>query len=142
MVQIEAALVCADADVITKFCMKVLGFQVAETRQFQGLGSVTKLRRGEARVKLLAPESPPTPNQAPGEWSTVAGWRYIALRLDEREELDRIASAVTSSGGVLLRPPFSHRPGAAAALAADPDGNVWELIWESNDESNVNGRTV
>lgn len=130
MTQVEPALVCADAKQLTGWCTEVMGFAVAESWSFEGFGSVVKLRRGDARLKLFTPDSDPMPNPAPGEWSTVSGWRYVALILDEPEELDRIASAAEPAGGWVLRPPSAHRPGALAAMVIDPEGNAWELFWE------------
>jgi uncharacterized glyoxalase superfamily protein PhnB len=107
-----------------------MGFTVVESGTFAGFGSVIKLRRDGARLKLFTPESASAANPAPGEWSTVAGWRYVALILDEREELDRITASAEPSGGSVLRAPSSHRPGAVAAMVIDPEGNAWELFWE------------
>ena len=43
----------------------------------------------------------------------------------------RKRDAVAGAGGTVLTATTEHRPGAAFALVADPDGNVWELLQES-----------
>jgi catechol 2,3-dioxygenase-like lactoylglutathione lyase family enzyme len=130
VVQVEPALVCLNPERLIEWCTEVIGFTVVERATFAGFGAVVKLRCGDARLKLFTPESDTAPNPAPHEWSTVAGWRYVALVMEDPAELDRIAAAAGPAGGTVLGPPSAHRPNALAAMVTDPEGNAWELFWE------------
>lgn len=50
------------------------------------------------------------------------------LRIDSAEEVDRIMDAALDHGASEPRPP-RNQPTMKSRAFADPDGNVWELLW-------------
>jgi uncharacterized glyoxalase superfamily protein PhnB len=130
IVELEAGLVCRDGQVMEAFCRDVLGFELTARLQFPGTGTVVKLRRGAARIKLFVPEGPVRAAEPASPWFEPGGWRYAAVYLSSRAEVDDLASAAVAAGGRVVVAPAQHRPGACAALVTDPEGNAWELLWE------------
>lgn len=114
-----------------RFCAEVLGFEVTQDLYFDTIGRIVKMRRGNARIKLFRPAGALDPQAASGSWFSPGGWRYVALCVTESDDVARLAAAIADAGGRVVTAPASHRPGAAAALVTDPEGNAWELLWES-----------
>ncbi|CCG03816.1 Putative lactoylglutathione lyase [Blastococcus saxobsidens DD2] len=52
----------------------------------------------------------------------------ICLSADSREEVDRLVSTAVTAGGKPWLPPQDHGVMYGASFA-DPDGNVWEVMW-------------
>lgn len=52
----------------------------------------------------------------------------LAISVDSRAEVDRVADAVLAAGGAEAGPPQDHGFMYARSLA-DPDGHVWEPHW-------------
>jgi hypothetical protein len=130
-VALEAGLVCRDLPLMERFCAEVLGFEKTHVLHFENIGHIVKMRRDGARIKLFRPDAPVRQHEAgDGSWFTPGGWRYVAVYLAERIDVFRLADAVAGAGGRVLVAPADHRPGACAALVADPEGNAWELLWE------------
>jgi catechol 2,3-dioxygenase-like lactoylglutathione lyase family enzyme len=92
---------------------------------------VQKLRRGGARIKLFSPQPAATERIASEPWYACAGWRYAALYVESADALRDVVAAVDASGGSVLVAPSSHRADAVVAVVRDPEGNVWELLWEA-----------
>jgi catechol 2,3-dioxygenase-like lactoylglutathione lyase family enzyme len=131
-VELEAGLVCRDLAAMERFCTGVLGFETNEVLDFAEAGRIVKMRRGSARLKLLRPAAEIAPAAGDGgPWFAAGGWRYVALCVTEKDDVAALAAAVVAAGGQLLLGPVDHRPGASAALVTDPEGNAWELLWES-----------
>ena len=103
-------------------------------------GSIVRLRRGDALLKLYAPAGPvDAPPLAPidDHWYRPGGWRYVALRLGGPDAVAALADAAVAGGGQSVLAPRSHRPGASVAVVADPEGNVWELLADAADTTDT-----
>jgi catechol 2,3-dioxygenase-like lactoylglutathione lyase family enzyme len=131
MSELEAGIVGADLEGLAAFYEGAFGFERVARLEFDGVGVVLKLRRGAARIKLFAPQ-PAATDRVDGEpWYSTAGWRYAALYVESADALGAIVAAVESRGGDVIRAPSSHRADAVVAVVRDPEGNVWELLWEA-----------
>ena len=126
---LEAGIVTPAADRLLDFYLDGLGFEVVTTMTFPQ-GTVHRLRRGDARVKLYQPSGGTRVVPRPRPWHAADGFAYACLHVDDLDhELDRVVRA----GAEVLDGPTNHRPGARFALVADPEGNVWELLEEAAD---------
>ena len=130
MSELEAGVVGVDSQLLTSFYVDVFGFELTERLEFEAFGTVLKLRRGAARLKLFFPVPAATDRVESEPWHACAGWRYAALYLDTEAQLHAVVDAVSASAGRVLTAPMSHRSDATVALVSDPEGNVWELLWE------------
>lgn len=133
MSELEAGIVAADAALLTAFYERVFDFELTSRLEFEGLGSVLKLRRGPVRIKLFSPQPAATERLDVEPWYAGAGWRYAALYLESADALREIVGAVEANGGGVVLAPASHRPGAVVAVVRDPEGNVWELLYEEGE---------
>ena len=131
MSELEAGIVGRDPTVLTTFYERVFGFELHDRLEFEAMGLVLKLRRGMVRIKLFFPAPAATDRVVAEPWYACSGWRYVALYCDTEAELRGIVDAVAEHGGRVVLAPASHRPGAVVAVVCDPEGNVWELLWEA-----------
>ena len=131
MSELEAGIIGRDRDVLTTFYERVFGFELHDRLEFEAMGLVLKLRRGMVRIKLFFPAPAATDRVVAEPWYACSGWRYVALYCDTEAELRGIVDAVAEHGGRVVLAPASHRPGAVVAVVCDPEGNVWELLWEA-----------
>jgi uncharacterized glyoxalase superfamily protein PhnB len=131
MSELEAGIVGGDPTRLTAFYERAFGFELTDRLEFEAVGVVLKFRRGAARMKVFFPEPPATERVASEPWYGCAGWRYAALYVESAAALRAIVAAVGANGGGVLMEPSSHRTGAVVAVVRDPEGNVWELLWES-----------
>lgn len=125
-VSLSAGVVTDAPDELVRFYRDALAFQVESTSEFPQ-GNIHRLRRDEARLKLYAPAEGAARTERPDPWYRYTGFAYAALLVDD---VASVAERVEASGGEVLAPPTSHRPGAVYSLIADPQGNVWELLQE------------
>lgn len=126
MTDLEAGLVSADAEKLARFYQHALDFTLDLSLEYPQ-GTVHRLSRGHARLKIHQPSGPVGPSPRATDWSGSSGWAYAALHVDDAETE---AAAVRIHGGAVLQDATEHRPGARYALVADPEGNVWELLEE------------
>jgi uncharacterized glyoxalase superfamily protein PhnB len=127
---LEAGIVGRERDVLLPFYVDILGFEIIDRLEFPD-GFLVKLRRDGARVKIFFPTASPSPPPAVDPYWAVAGWRYAALLFDDHDAMHTVVARVDASNGRVVMAPQQHRPGAEAGLVADPEGNVWELLWEA-----------
>ena len=130
MTELEAGIVGHDRDALVAFYTDVLGFTLTQELAFDTIGLVLKLRRDGARLKLFFPVGDVDAPTAVEPWFRPGGWRYAALYLGARPDLEGIIAATESGGGRVVLAPTAHRVDAVTALIADPEGNHWELLWE------------
>lgn len=130
VVHVEPGIVVRDVDRQLRFYTEAMGFELVLRIDFDAVGSVLRLRRGDARMKLFAPAGTDL-DPAPGDdrWVQPGGFRYAALLVDSRDAVDELAAACVAGGGRMLAEPFEHRPGARVSLITDPEGNPWELLY-------------
>lgn len=128
--ELEAGIVARDASRLADFYEQAFGFETTTRLEFDGVGVVRKLRRGAARIKLFAPEPPATERCDADPWYAGSGWRYAALYLESADALHALVAATGANGGTVLLAPSSHRADAVVAVVRDPEGNVWELLYE------------
>lgn len=136
MDRIEAGLVARDLPALEAFYTDAFGFTVVDRLSVPEFGSIVRLRRDDALLKLYAPTGPldpPAPGPVDGSWYRPGGWRYVALRLAGPGVVTALADAALRAGGRVVLEPRSHRPGASVAVVADPEGNVWELLADAAD---------
>jgi uncharacterized glyoxalase superfamily protein PhnB len=131
MSELEAGIVTGDPVFLAVFYERAFGFERTDRLEFEGVGVVQKLRRGGARIKLFSPQPATTDRIASEPWFACAGFRYAALYVESAEALREIVAAAEAEGGAVLVAPSSHRAEAVVAVVRDPEGNVWELLWEA-----------
>jgi predicted enzyme related to lactoylglutathione lyase len=129
-VTLEAGIVGRDRETLCSFYTRVMRFAVVDRLDHE-VGTVYKLRREDARLKLFFSVDAVDAAAPVEPWFKPGGWRYAALYLDSLREVDELAAAVEASDGRVLIPPTNHRDGARMALVCDPEGNAWELLAES-----------
>jgi len=123
---LEAGLVTDDAVGLAAFYTGAMGFEVESVREFPQ-GTVHRLRRDEARLKLYQPAGGAATPQPKEPWFRDGGFAYAALLVDDAEAL---VEQVREAGATVVTEVVSHRPGARYALVRDPQGNVWEILEE------------
>jgi predicted enzyme related to lactoylglutathione lyase len=127
MIWLEAGIVTPHAEALVAFYVSALGFTVERVLEFPQ-GTVHRLRRDEACCKIYEPSSGAQDAPVAEPWHRFRGFAYAALHVDDAAgELARAEAA----GARVMMPVTSHRPGACAAMIADPEGNIWELLQES-----------
>ncbi len=127
VISLEVGFITDDASALVRFYTEALGFDVHLHFDYPQ-GSVHRLRRDGACLKVFQPAGGVEHRPAPDPWHRFAGVGYAALHVDDAEaEVERIVAG----GGTVLSPVVSHRPGAWYALIADPQGNVWEILQET-----------
>lgn len=124
--ELEAGIVTPSADELATFYRDAFGFGTAARLEFPQ-GTVIRLTRGGAGLKLYQPAGGAARTALPDPWHRDAGFAYAALHVDDVERIHRDA---VEHGATSLAAPTEHRPGARFALVADPEGNVWELLEE------------
>ena len=129
---LEAGLVGRDEPTLCAFYTDVLGFAVVERHSF-AVGTVCRLARGDARIKIFFPSAAVDPPVAADPWFRPGGWRYAALAVERVADVDALAAAAVAARGQVLLAPADHRPGARMAMITDPEGNAWELLAEARD---------
>lgn len=129
-VVLEAGLVGREPAPLCAFYTQVMGFRVVDQMRF-AVGTVYKLQRDSARLKIFVSAAPVDPSIATDPWFRPGGWRYAALYLDRFADVDALTDAVRASAGRVVAEPSNHRPGARMALISDPEGNIWEIIAEA-----------
>ncbi len=131
-VSLEAGLVGRDEPLLCDFYTAVMGFTLVERLEF-AVGTVCKLRRGAARLKLFFPRDVVDAVEPVEPWFRPGGWRYAALAVELPADVDALAAAVEAARGRVLIPPTQHLGTGRLALIADPEGNAWELLAEPFD---------
>lgn len=126
---VEVGIVTADAPGLVAFYRDGLGFSVESVRTFPQ-GEVHRLRSGEARCKLYQPAEGVVARPPAEPWHAHPGMAYGALLVDDA---DAVVDRARAAGATVLVEVVSHRPGARYALLRDPEGNVWEILEESDD---------
>jgi predicted enzyme related to lactoylglutathione lyase len=129
-VALEAGLVAREPQALCAFYERVMQFRLVE-RLEHAVGTVYKLRRDAAQLKIFFSSEAVDPVTPTEPWFRPGGWRYAALHLETFAAVDELAAAVAASEGRVLIPPTSHRAGARMALVCDPEGNAWELLAEA-----------
>lgn len=124
----EVGIVSADARALVPFYEAVFGMSVTSELSFSQ-GTVHRLERGEARLKIFQPSDPVELRTPPEPWHQDTGMAYAAFH---SADVDDAYEAATANGGTGLVEPTTHRPGARFALIRDPQGNTWELLSESD----------
>jgi PhnB protein len=119
----EIGIVSADGLPIGDFYRQAFGF--SDVSSFTSpAGSVYKMRRGEARLKIFVPVDPPERDRL-DSLGRRTGICYFALYVDDiAGSFDRAVEL----GAEVISSPKSHRPGAIVALIRDPEGNIVELL--------------
>jgi len=126
MTSIELGIVTDDHERLVAFYVQGFGFEIERVLEFPQ-GIVHRLRNGDACCKIFRPAGGAEHRPAADPWHRYRGIGYGALHVDDAElTVERAVAA----GGTVIMPVTSHRPGAKAALVADPDGNVWEVLEE------------
>ena len=132
-IALEAGLVGRDEPTLCAFYTRVLGFALVGRLEFE-VGTVCKLRRGAARLKIFFPRGAVDPVEEIEPWFQPGGWRYAALHVERLADVDALAAAAQAAHGRVLMAPTDHRAHARMAMIADPEGNAWELLAEASAE--------
>lgn len=125
--RIEIGLVSQSAALVD-FYRDTFALKVLEPRSFP-IGAIHRLGAEEAIVKIMVPAAIPAPPEPAGEvfWNR-SGLQYFAMWVDD---LDSVAQRCTQAGGLVVSGPQDVRPGLRSAVIHDLDGNVIEVMEES-----------
>ena len=132
-VALEAGIVGRDEPTLCAFYTGAMGFALVDRLEFD-VGTVYKLQRDAARLKLFFPRESVDPVATVEPWFRPGGWRYAALDLEHADDVDAIATAAAAAHGRVLIAPSRHLETGRLALILDPEGNAWELLAEPRDE--------
>jgi catechol 2,3-dioxygenase-like lactoylglutathione lyase family enzyme len=124
--RLSMGIVTDDGDTLVAFYRDGLGFELEDDRTFP-LGQVRRFVHGSARLKIFEPAGDTAPGPVGQTWWEHRGMAYGAL---EVSDAGRVVADALAAGASLLAPVTEHRPGARAAIIADPQGNVWEILEE------------
>jgi len=78
------------------------------------------------------------PRQALASYANVPaeGRGFAAMTLScnvaSREEVDDTAGAAERAGATIVKPPHEAGWGGYTAWFTDPDGHLWEIVWNPN----------
>ncbi|TFH51352.1 MAG: VOC family protein [Lysobacterales bacterium] len=78
------------------------------------------------------------PRQALANYANVPahgeGFAAITLscNVDSREEVDKTTRAAEQAGAAIINPPHEVGWGGYTAWFSDPDGHLWEIVWNPN----------
>ena len=87
MEMLEAGLVGRDEETLCAFYTGVMGFALVDRREFD-VGTVCKLRRGAARLKIFFPRDAVDAVTRVEPWFRPGGWRYAALNVEQLDDVD------------------------------------------------------
>jgi hypothetical protein len=132
-VVLEAGVVGRDEQVLCSFYTSVMGFALFDRLEFE-VGTVCKLRRDAAHLKLFFPRAAVDPVAPIEPWFRPGGWRYAALNVEHPGDVDVLVTAAVAALGHVLIAPTKHLGTGPLALIADPEGNAWELLAEPRNE--------
>ncbi len=125
---LDVGMVVRNVEAMLHFYREVLGFDLeAESRTPSG-ATMYRLRCGTSLIKLLVPQEPPRLGNPEGGLEGASGMRWWTIIV---KNLTAIADACEADGREFPMPVTSPKPGTMAAIVADPDGNLLELIQRS-----------
>jgi catechol 2,3-dioxygenase-like lactoylglutathione lyase family enzyme len=125
---IDIGMVVRDVEGMLHFYQDVLGFEREAVSNTPSGATMYRLRCGSSLVKLLVPATPPGPASPSGGLEAATGIRWWTIIVSNLAE---IAAACEADGRQFPMPVRSPKPGTMAAIVADPDGNLVELIQRS-----------
>ena len=79
-IALEAGLVGRDEQTLCDFYTTAMGFELVDRREFE-VGTVCRLQRGAARLKLFFPRDAVDPVTTIEPWFRPGGWRYCLVIL-------------------------------------------------------------
>jgi catechol 2,3-dioxygenase-like lactoylglutathione lyase family enzyme len=91
--------------------------------QLQGGAMLSLYPRSELAKDANIPVGPPRP----GEFS-------IGQLVSSRAEVDRLLDQAQSAGATVTDPPHERPWGIYSGYFRDPDGHLWEIIWNPRSE--------
>ena len=95
--------------VAVRFYTEVMGFALVDRREF-GVGTVCKLRRGAARLKIFFPRDAVDSGHDRRAVVPAGRWRYAALKVEQLDDVDALAAAADAAQGrVLIAPTATAR---------------------------------
>jgi len=120
----HVGVVVRQAGPMLDFYSEVLGLEYVGDLDIPGI-RMKVFAVGDAFLKLLFPEQPPSEGAPGGLAAGVAGLRYLTIQVPD------VAGAVArcrQAGVRVPTPAFEYEPGVTVAIVEDPDGNSVELI--------------
>ncbi|BBE33378.1 VOC family protein [Sphingosinicella microcystinivorans] len=125
---VDVGIVTNNEDAMIGFYCGILGLSLAGEATLPNGARIRRIACGQSVLRLYIPPSPVQPR--PDEhWSAVAGLRYCAMRIDN---LATVVDDCRREGVTIVQDVVEPRAGVSAALIADPDGNVIELMQVGN----------
>jgi catechol 2,3-dioxygenase-like lactoylglutathione lyase family enzyme len=121
---IETGLVSSN-DALPKFYAEVFELEELEPLVFP-VGTIHKMKApGGPVIKVMVPTDAPARAVTADPFHSVAGVRYMTIRVDEW--LEPIIERATARGGRVQVGPMDLPDGSRIVVLADPDGNTVEV---------------
>ena len=118
--EVAVSLTVADLDRSTAWYRDVLGFTEGERWEDSGRALGVQLKAGNVELMLSQDDLAKGRDRAKGAgvrlWATTA------------QDLDQLATMITSRGGALAQEPGELAWGGRAFALTDPDGYAWTVI--------------
>jgi len=121
---IDLGIVTTNEDAMIGFYHGLLGLPLTGAVTLPDGARIRRIGCGQSTLRLYIPPTPPRP-AGDARWSAVAGLRYCAILIDN---LATVIDECARAGTRIVQDIVEPRPGVRAALIADPDGNVIELM--------------
>jgi catechol 2,3-dioxygenase-like lactoylglutathione lyase family enzyme len=119
-------LAVADLERATRFYRDGLGLPIREDKPpvvyFQLRGTWLALFPRQALARYA---------NVPADGQGFAGIT-LSCNVASREEVDETASAAEQAGATIVSPPHQVGWGGYTAWFSDPDGHLWEIVWNPN----------
>ncbi len=121
---IDLGIVTANEDAMIGFYHGVLGLPLIGSVTLPDGARIHRIGCGQSTLRLYIPAATPRP-AGDAQWSAVTGLRYCAILIDN---LATVIDECARAGTRIVQDIVEPRPGVRAALIADPDGNIIELM--------------
>jgi catechol 2,3-dioxygenase-like lactoylglutathione lyase family enzyme len=66
----------------------------------------------------------------------------LAINVESREEVDAVIAELRAAGATITKEPEDALWGGRSSYFADPEGNLWEVVWAPHTSFDEHGRFV
>lgn len=121
---VDIGMVIRDPESALAFYRDTLGFELTGEMQMPGVGTMYRMKCGDALVKLIH-TGKDLPSPPKGALMDGFGYRYFTIHV---ENLAAVTERCQSAGYAVPIANTVIREGVTISLVADPDGNFVEFL--------------